>query len=76
MKSLHKSNEILPDMSSTSLTSGTYQTVSIMTLGRPSSDATIDVLYINHSVAIAGLSKLKPQSTNPDNAEFAIVFHV
>ena len=75
MKKLHKSNRTPPDMAPRSFTTGTYQTVSTMTLTGPSSGTTNDVLYIKHSVTIAGLNKLETQAMNLDIAEFVNVFH-
>ena len=75
MKSLHKSNGTPPDMTSASLTSETYQSVSTITSNGPSSGTTNDVLYIKHSVAVTALDKLESQATNPDIAELANVSH-
>ena len=74
MKKLHNSNKIPPDTAPTSITSGTYQTVSATTSTGSSSGTTHDVLCIKHSVAIAGLNKLETKSTNPEVAELTNVF--
>ena len=58
MKNLHNSNEIPPDMTQTSINSGTYQTVSTMTSAGSGSATANDVLCIKHSAAVAGLNKL------------------
>ena len=74
MKNVHESNRKPPDMTPTSLTSKTYQTISTIASTRSSSNTITDVLYIKHSVAIAGLNKFDAQATNTDIAEFANVF--
>ena len=73
MSNLHNSNETPPGMAPTSLTSGTYQTISTMTLTGDSYGTINDILCINRSAAIAGLNKLETQSKNPDTAELTNV---
>ena len=62
-------------MAPVSFTSGTFSTASITTSTGAKSSANNNVLYIKHSVALAGLNKLEKQSMNPDIVEFVNVIH-
>ena len=74
IKSLHESNGTPPNVAPTSLIYETYQTVSTTTSTGSHLGTSNDVLYIKHSVAIAGLNKLETQATKPDFAELDNVF--
>ena len=75
MKSLHKSDEAWLDMVHVSFTAGAFPTASTTTSSGTNSSANNDVLYIKHSIALAGLNKLETESMNWDIAELANVFH-
>ena len=75
MKSLHKSNETPHDMAPMSITSRTFETVSITTSTGTSYSVTNNEFYMKHSVALVGLNKLETQSMTPDIVESPNVFH-
>ena len=75
MKGLHKSDEAPPDMAPASFTYGKFPSTSTTTSTGTYSSANIHVLYIKHSVALAGLNKFETLYTNPGFAEFANILY-
>ena len=75
MKVLNKSDVAPPDMAPASFTSEFFLTASTITCTSSNSRSNNDVLYIMHSVALAGQNKLETQSMNPDIAELSNVFN-
>ena len=75
MMSVYNSSTFPPDMALSSLASETFSTASTSTSTGTNPSANNYVLYIIHSVALAGMNKLETQSTNPDIAKLVNVFH-